>query len=247
MVSQEPVSLNRQVAVITGGTTGVGRETAHLLAEHGARVLVFGRHEPELSETLQSIRRTGGQAAGLTADITHLADVQRVFSEADRLFGTVDILVNCAALPARSVAETESPEAQYVIQANLNGTVACCRAAAQRMRIKGAGQIVNLGSMAANVHDNGASLYVATKSGIQGLSLALGKELAKWGIRVTLIEPGAIGSGMVTESMERQAEMQDQMVMLKAQDVAACILFCLTRPSGVNIAVLRIKPHRQFI
>src|SRR5688500_17159195 len=92
-----------KAVIVTGGTTGIGRATAVLLAARGARVLIFGRHEPELETALNEIKLAGGDGYGLIADQSRQSDIRRIFNEADRQLGGVDILINNAAVSGESV------------------------------------------------------------------------------------------------------------------------------------------------
>ena len=243
----ETLSVARKAVVIPGGTTGMGAAAAQLLVANGARVVVCGRHAEELNQTLSELRSDGGEAYGLTADITLTEDVARLFALADEKLGGVDILINCAAVPARSILEASPEECQYVVRANVVGTMLCAREAIARMRRRGSGHIVNLGSMANYVEDQGASLYVATKSAIHGLSASLRKEVNDLGIKVSLIEPGGVASAMLSETDEQKQEMQAEMTILSVEDIAACILYCLTQPARVDVIGVQIRARKQVI
>ncbi|HEV2131416.1 MAG TPA: SDR family oxidoreductase, partial [Longimicrobiaceae bacterium] len=173
----EPQEIAGRTVVISGGTTGIGRATARLLAAHGARVLIFGRHEEELNEALEEIRAAGGEVYGLTADQSRLEDVQRVFEEADHRLGDLDILINNAAVSPDSLLEGEPEELRYAIETNLGGPIACTREAARRMQSRGEGHIVTIGSMSADLREEENSVYVATKAALQGFSESLRKTL----------------------------------------------------------------------
>src|SRR5512145_2775975 len=110
--------------LITGGTTGIGRATAILLASQGARVMIFGRHEQDLNEAMNDIRQAGGEVLGLTADVSDAEDIQRVFQEFDKQMDTLDILVNNAALGYGSIMEGGYPEWEYILKTNLLGYMA---------------------------------------------------------------------------------------------------------------------------
>jgi NAD(P)-dependent dehydrogenase (short-subunit alcohol dehydrogenase family) len=200
----EEISVAGKGILITGGTTGIGRATANLLSSCGARVLIFGRHEQELNDALNDLRESGGDAQGIMADVTKSGDIERVFQEADRKLGRVDVLINNAALGAGSIVDDSYKTWEYIVKTNLLGYMACAHEAVRRMQNAGGGHIVNVGSMSADVREEGSSVYVATKSGIQGFSAALRKEVNKHGIKITLIEPGSV-SMMSSQVFQRSA------------------------------------------
>jgi NADP-dependent 3-hydroxy acid dehydrogenase YdfG len=243
-------NLEGKTAIVTGGTTGIGRATALLLASKGVEIILFGRHEQELDDTLNEFRRYNLEKKmhALTADSSNKNDIGKVFQEADKIFPRLDILVNNAALAYKSIQEGSYEDWQYVLDTNLLGYMACCREAIERMKQTGGGQIINVGSMSADVREKGSSVYVATKSGIEGFSEALRKEVASLGIKVTLIEPGAVGTDMQSSTPpDEQRKKQEEMQMLKAEDIAQCILYALTQPPRCDITMVQIKPHLQEI
>lgn len=235
--------------LITGGTTGIGRTTAILLASQGARVMIFGRHKQELNDAMKDIRGAGGEVLGLTADVSDPQDIQRVFKEFDQQMEKLDILINNAALGYGSVLEGGYPEWEYILKTNLLGYMAMSHEAVERMKASGWGHIVNIGSMSADVREKDSSVYVATKAGIQGFSEALRKEVNPLGIKVTLIEPGAVGTDMQSAEYppEKQREMIEKMEMLRAEDIAACVLYTITQPRRCDVVSLQIRPHLQSI
>ena len=234
--------------LITGGTTGIGRATALLLAAQGARVMIFGRHKQELKDAMNDIREAGGNVLGLTADVSDPEDVQRVFQEFDNQMDRLDILINNAALGYGSVMEGGYPEWEYILKTNLLGYMAMTHEAVERMKASGWGHVVNIGSMSADVREKDSSVYVATKAGIQGFSEALRKEVNPLGIKVTLIEPGAVGTDMQDQySPEEQQQRIEQMKMLRAEDIAACVLYTITQPRRCDVVTLQIRPHLQEI
>jgi NADP-dependent 3-hydroxy acid dehydrogenase YdfG len=233
--------------VITGGTTGIGRATALLLLSRGAKVLIFGRHEEELNDAMNDLNKIGGDVYGIVADSSKEEDITRIFDEADAKLGHLDVLVNNAALGAGSITEDTYDTWEYIVKTNLLGYMACAHEAVARMKKKERGHIINVGSMSADVREKGSSVYVATKSGIQGFSEALRKEVNKDGIKVTLIEPGAVGTDMQPQSPEEQRKKEERGEMLKAEDIAACIHYCLIQPWRCDVVEVRIRPHHQEI
>lgn len=233
--------------LITGGTTGIGRATAILLAAQGARVMIFGRHEQDLKEAMKDIEAAGGEVLGLTADAADPEDIQRVFQQVDSQMDRLDILINNAALGYNSVMEGNYQEWQYIVKTNLLGYMAMAHEAIARMKKHGEGHIVNIGSMSADVREKDSSVYVATKAGIQGFSEALRKEVNPLGIKVTLIEPGSVGTDMQPQSPEEQRKLIEKMEMLRAEDIAASVFYTLTQPKRCDVVSLQIRPHRQSI
>jgi NADP-dependent 3-hydroxy acid dehydrogenase YdfG len=234
--------------LITGGTTGIGRSTAILLASQGARVMIFGRHQNDLDEAMKDIRETGGEVLGLTADVSDPEDIQRVFREFDQQMDKLDILINNAALGYGSITEGGYSEWDYILKTNLLGYMAMTHEAVERMKANGWGHIVNIGSMSADEREKDSSVYVATKAGIQGFSEALRKEVNPLGIKVTLIEPGAVGTDMQSEySPAEQRKRIEEMKMLRAEDIAACVLYTITQPKRCDVVSLQIRPHLQEI
>jgi NADP-dependent 3-hydroxy acid dehydrogenase YdfG len=210
--------------------------------------MIFGRHEQELNDAMNDIRQAGGDVLGLTADVSDPQDVQRVFQQFDQQMDKLDILINNAALGYGSIMEGGYPEWEYILKTNLLGYMAMTNEAVQRMKANGWGHIVNIGSMSADVREKDSSVYVATKSGIEGFSEALRKEVNSQGIKVTLIEPGAVGSDMQSQySPEQQRERIEKMEMMRAEDIAACVLYTITQPRRVDVVMLQIRPHLQEI
>jgi NADP-dependent 3-hydroxy acid dehydrogenase YdfG len=121
----------------------------------------------------------------------------------------------------------------------------CARQAIVRMKKAGDGHIVNVGSMSADTRGKGSSLYTATKAALQGFSESLRKEVSGLGIKVTLIEPGAVGTDMQPEPPEAQRDKIAAGEMLKAEDIAACIHYCLVQPLRCDVISVQIQPHKQ--
>lgn len=253
-----PENIAGKTAIISGGTTGIGRAIARLLVERGARVLVFGRDENDLSDALQELQ-AAGEAHGLCADQSKIEDVQRVFAEADARLGRVDILVNNAAITAGSVLENSAEEIAYGVNVNLVGYLICAQEAIRRMEQQPAeieedevaikGHIVNIGSLSADQREKESDVYVATKAAIQAFSASLRKGVNPRGIKVSLIEPGLAESSMTSsgKSAQEVAEKQRQGKMLHEQDIAEAVHYALTQPARCDVIGLQIRPHCQLI
>ncbi len=242
-------SLAGKRVLITGGTTGIGREITILLAQLGANCLICGRDKSQIDDTLAAADNSSseGYCIGMVTDLALEGDIEALFQAADRDLGGIDILINNAALPYGSVEEGTYRDWQYIVQTNLMGYMACSHEAAKRMEQAGKGHIVNIGSMSADVREEGSSVYVATKAGIQGFSEALRKELNPKGIKVTLIEPGAADTDMQEGTPMQRQEKVDKKEMLKAEDVAMAVGFCLVQADRCDVVAMQIRPHLQLI
>jgi NAD(P)-dependent dehydrogenase (short-subunit alcohol dehydrogenase family) len=185
---------------VTGGTTGVGRAAASLLASRGCRVFICGRNEEHLADALETIHAEGGDIGGVTADLATTEGVLRFFSQADAWLGGLDIAIINAGIGANGpLASMSHEKIRQVVEVNLLACIACSLEAFKRMGENG-GHVVMTGSMSAHVFEEGAAVYVATKSGVRGFATSLRKEANPLGIKVSLIEPGSIGTDMVDES-----------------------------------------------
>ncbi|WGQ10672.1 SDR family oxidoreductase [Pedobacter gandavensis] len=201
LIEYLPRSVKGKRILITGGTTGIGRAAAILLAAQGARIIIFGRNQEPIEQTIAAISalETKTECVGISADVAEQKDIDRVFQLVDSHFAGLDILINNAALPFESIIDGNYQDWQYVINTNLLGYMACAHEAIKRMKGNLGSHIVNIGSISADERGKNSSVYVASKAGIQGFNESLRKEVNELGIKVSLIEPGLVGSDMVKE------------------------------------------------
>jgi len=241
-----PENITEKTAIVSGGTTGIGRATAKLLAERGARVLIYGRDENDLHEALTELQPCG-EVHGVKADQSKLEDIQRVFAKADEKLGDVDILVNNAAVSAGSIVESELEDIRYGLEANVLGYMACTKEAVTRMKAKGAGHIVCVGSLSADQREEENDVYVATKAAIQAFAESLRKGINPLGIKVSLIEPGRVSTDMPKESQEEQEQKIQRGEMLRSQDIAEAVHYCLTQPArAMSLRCRSVRTCRVF-
>jgi len=230
--------------LLTGGTTGIGRAALALLAEAGAQVLTFGRHQAELDDALASLGE-GGAASGLIADSATRDGIAAVFAAVDERLGGIDALVACAALGAQPIHEMADEDWRYVIDTNLVGYLACAKEAIARMERQGGGQLLFVGSISTEIKAAGESVYAATKAGIQAFAETLRKEVADKNIRVGVIQPGSVDTDMQECSEAEKREAVAAREMLHAAEIAEAIRFVLTRSPATDIVNLRIEPLIQ--
>lgn len=242
---EDATSLMGKRVLVTGGTTGIGRATVQQLVAEGADVLTFGRHQAELDDALASLPQGHGKASGLTADAATREGIAAVFAAVDARLGGIDILVACAALGAEPLHEMEEEAWRYVVETNLVGYLACARAAIKRMEPAGGGHLLFVSSISPEIKAPGESVYAATKAGINAFAETLRKEVASKNVKVSVIEPGSVGTDMQECSVEEQRAAIARHEMLHAEEIADGILFALTRSERCNVLTLRMEPRLQ--
>jgi 3-oxoacyl-[acyl-carrier protein] reductase len=236
----EQPSLSGRKALITGGTTGIGRAIAVLLASEGATVFVCGRDRGHLDDALQRIGQVG-QGDGISLDLAKRESIDRLVEAADNFFGTPDIAVINAAVAAEDLAGTPEGDLYYQTAVDFTAYLATAKAAVDRMAA--GSDIIFIGSMSAVSREAGSSIYVAAKAGIEGFAEALREELAEKDIKVGLIEPGFTGADLQYPDYppEKQREQIHQDKMLRAEDIAAAVYFMLTQPRRTAVSLMRVE------
>ncbi len=235
-----PASSDPRHIVVTGASSGVGAAAARLLAGPDRRLWLLARRADRLRPLAEALRREGCAAEALPCDVADAAAVACAF---ERIGSRVDVLVNAAGLPAGGIEAAAAETIAAVVMVNLVGTMLCAREAARRM-LPG-GTIVNLGSLCVRIRDGGASLYVATKLGVAGFTDAFRKEVAPRGIRVVLLNPGQIASGMVTETEDGKRAAVAREAMLTPLEVAEAIRYCIELPDRVAVTEIELRPRGQ--
>lgn len=240
----EQPSLSGRKAIVTGGTTGIGRAIAVLLASEGARVFICGRTPEHLDDALERVREVG-EGDGINVDLADRDAAEKFFSAADGFLGGLDIAVINAAVPAEALAETSEEDTDYQIAVDFASYLTTTQAAAKRMNA--GSDIVLIGSMSAVSRAGGSSIYVAAKSGIQGFAKSLREELAERDIKVGLIEPGFTGADFQYPDFppEKQRELIHAGKMLRAEDIAAATHFMLTQPRRTAVSLMRVETRLE--
>lgn len=236
-------SLTGKRVIISGGTTGIGRAIAVLLASEGAKVFICGRDAQHLADGLDRIREVG-EGDGVALDLAEEDGVRRFFDAGKKYLGGIDIAVINAAIPAEGLSTMSAAEVSYAIATDFTAYLMSAHAAQERML---AGDIVLIGSMSAHVLGPSSTVYAGIKAGIAGFSEALRRELGPKGIKVALVEPGKTGADFQSPDIPpaEQADLINQEKMLRAEDIAVGVHFLLTQPSRTVVQSLVMVPRVQ--
>ncbi len=241
--TEQPGLAGRKAAV-TGGTTGIGRAIAVLLAAEGARVFVCGRDPEHLDDALARIRQVG-EGDGIAVDLARREEVDRFFDAAQGYLRGLDIAIINAAIPAEGLMDTTAEDTDYQIAVDFTAYLTSTQAAVRLM--KQGGDIILTGSMAADCRSGGNSIYVAAKTGIEGFAHSLRQELAERDIKVGLIEPGFTGADFQYPDYppEKQRALIARQEMLRAEDIAVAAHFMLTQPRRTAVSFMRVETRRK--
>ena len=192
------MKLKDQIAIVTGGSRGIGRGITLKLAEEGATVVIAATTLDVANAVVEEVQATGGTALAVQTDVTDFGSVKSAVAQTIDTFGRVDILVNNAGGSARGrmslFADSEEDTWDHVLNTNLKGVFYTCRAVINHMLERGSGSIVNLGSVAGMIGLASQVDYSASKGGVIAFTQALAKEVAPQGVRVNCVSPGPITS-----------------------------------------------------
>ncbi len=235
-----------KVTIITGAGSGIGRGTAQLFASEGAKVVVADMNQKGGEETVNEIRRNGGEAIFALLDISNREQIKNVVKETLDKYGKIDVLINNAGI-IQDALVVKMTEEQWdrVISIDLKGPFNCIQAVVGSMIEKGGGEIINVSSIVGLYGNVGQANYAAAKAGLIGLTKTLAKELGKKGIRVNAIAPGFIITPMTSGIPEKILEMMKEKTPLKRlgkpEDVANTLLFLASdEASFINGAVISV-------
>ena len=224
------INLNNKVAVITGGTTGIGLAVAELFAREGAEIAICSRNESKVTNALAYLKERGLKAYGEAIDVS---DRSAVFAFADRIeetFGGIDIWVsNAGIFPVKKLINTTEDQWQKVMDINLKSVYYGGLIAADKFKKRGGGVLINAGSFASLIPSVGSGAYAASKAAIASLTKSLAAELAPLNIRVLAYIPGVIETPMVESWIKTKGETlagQNALQRIgKAEEVANLVLF----------------------
>jgi 3-oxoacyl-[acyl-carrier protein] reductase len=230
-------SLAGKVALVTGASQGIGRDTALALAEAGAMVAVAARNEEKLATLAEEIAAKGAVAFAVKMDVADAEQVKVGFKAVLERFGKLDILVNNAAITRDGLAmRMKQDDWDAVIRTNLTGAHLCTQQALATMMRARAGRIINIASVVAQMGNAGQSNYVAAKAGLIGLTKAIAMEIASRNVTVNAVAPGFIETPMTDVLPEKVKEELKTRIPLgrmgTPRDVTAAIVFLASDEAG---------------
>lgn len=225
--------MSSPVVLITGALTGIGRATALAFANEGARVVVSGRHDEEGKNLVVEVRKLGAEAEFIRADVRHEEDVRKLVDKTVERFGRLDVAVNNAGTEGKPGPVTQQTAESYAatFDTNVLGTLLSMKHELRVMLAQGSGSIVNVSSTYGHTGAAGASIYVASKHAVEGLTKSAALEVAGTGVRVNIVAPGPIETGMLkrfTGTDERKAVLVSTVPLKrvgKPEEIAQTIAF----------------------
>jgi NAD(P)-dependent dehydrogenase (short-subunit alcohol dehydrogenase family) len=232
--------LDGKVALVTGGSRGLGRTMATALAQAGAEVAITARTLPSCEETAAAIAQaTGRRCRGFAAEVTSIADVERLAGDVETVFGQVDILVNNAGTNIRGqVDQLSEADWDSVIDTNLKGPFLCARAIGPRMVKRGWGRVINMGSTLSVIALPGRAPYASSKAGVMNLSRVLALEWAGTGVTVNTICPGPFATEMNRQLLDDPVKYKALMDLIplgrwgEVEEIAGAVVFLASPASS---------------
>ncbi len=234
--------LKDQIAIVTGGSRGIGKEIAVKLAESGMKLTIVGS-STQVSETAEEIKKMGyANVLPVQADVSKEEDMQAVVKKTLEAYGSIDLLVNNAGLGFFKLTEEVSLEEwKKVFEVNVQGVFLATKAVLPHMKDQKSGTIINISSDVARYTIPNGAAYTATKYAVQGFSGSVAQEVREYGIRVGTINPGMVDT-YFAESTQGLPEKED---WLKVGDIANAVVYMASAPKHMIIDEIVIHPFAQ--
>ena len=233
------MSLRDKVALVTGGGSGIGKAIAKALLAEGCKVIINGRNEEKLNQAKSEL---GDNVESIVCDVTDEGQVGNTFNGIISNYGKFDILINNAGMAAKAKAHELKYETwKKVINVNLNGAFLCAREAMKIMIKQKSGRIINIGSISGQMSRPENAAYTASKFGLEGLTRALALDGREYGIAVSILHPGNVG----TDIWKGREEIAEREGLVPLEDIAKLAVTMLSMSPNVNILGSVILPITQ--
>jgi NADP-dependent 3-hydroxy acid dehydrogenase YdfG len=244
------IDLSNQVVAVTGASSGIGEATALACSRAGAAVALAARRGERIEALAQQISSEGGRAIALPTDVGEEAEARAFVERTHAELGRLDVLVNNAGVMLLGPIENAPTEEwRQMIHANVFGVLYCTHAALPLMKAQGSGHVVNVSSVAGRFARAGSGVYNLTKFGVGAFSESLRQEAVPLGVRVTLIEPGAVATELPghnrPEVLEQMAKNFAGVTPLESEDIANAVLYAIGAPENVAVNEVLIRPRGQ--
>jgi clavulanate-9-aldehyde reductase len=245
------IDLSNHVVAITGASSGIGEATARACVSAGAAVALAARRADRIEALAEQITGEGGRAIAVPTDVSDESQARAFVERASAELGRLDVLVNNAGVMLLGpIANADTEEWRRMVHANVFGVLYCTHAVLPLMGAQGSGHIVNVSSVAGRFANAGSGVYNLTKFGVNAFSEALRQETVPLGIRVTVIEPGAVATELAghnrPEVLEQMAKRFAGVTPLSAEDIAGAILYAIGQPSNMSVNEMLIRPSGQL-
>ncbi len=238
-------NINGKVIIITGASSGIGKATANLLAQNGAKVILGARRIDRLETIVKDIHAEGGIAEYQILDVTHRSQLEAIVQFAQRKFGRVDVLINNAGImPLSALDQLKVEEWDRMIDVNIKGVLYGIAATLPVMKAQKSGQIINLSSIGGHTVSPTAAVYCATKFAVGAISEGLRQEVGS-DIRVTVISPGVTESELadsISDEAARLGMQEFRKLSIPAEAIARAILFAIEQPDDVDVSEIIVRP-----
>lgn len=242
------LGIDNKVVVITGGSSGLGAETARQLVQAGAKVVLGARR----LDRLQALAKELGLGTGsiVQTDVTDHAQVQALVAHAAETYGRIDVMINNAGvMPLSPLEMLRVDEWNQTIDVNIKGVLHGIAAALPYMKAQRSGQFINVSSVAGHLVSAGGVVYSASKFAVRAISEGLRKEVKPYNIRSTILSPGAVDTELpASTKAEGMAEAMQAFYehnAIPAASFARCVLFAISQPEEVDINEILFRPTRQ--
>jgi clavulanate-9-aldehyde reductase len=242
--------LAQQVVAVTGASSGIGEAIALACARDGATVALAARRADRIDSLAERIAADGGHALAIPTDVSDERQARAFIQTAHDELGRLDVLVNNAGVMLLGpIAGAPTAEWRQMIDANVYGVLYCTHAALALMAAQGEGHIINVSSVAGRFARAGSGVYNLTKFGVGAFSEALRQEAVPLGVRVTVIEPGAVATELPMhnrpEVLEQMAKAFQGVTPLASDDIARAVVYAISQPANVSINEMLVRPSGQ--